>query len=227
MAFSVAIDGPAGAGKGTIAKYLSERFNLKHLDTGLLYREAARLVIADGGNTLDVVRLEEIAQKVDTHHINEENLRNEETASVASQIAVVPSLRRVLTQKMRDFASSVSSAYQGVVLDGRDVGSVILPQADVKIYVTADEQVRVLRRTKELGSVAMQEILEGIKARDARDGNRQTAPLQIADGAIVLDTTFLDTKEVCEKAAEIVECALSNCEAIDNMSKTSSCLSKK
>ena len=219
MAFSVAIDGPAGAGKGTIAKYLSERFNLKHLDTGLLYREAARLVIADGGNTLDVVRLEEIAKKVD--------LRNEEIASVASQIAVVPSLRRVLTQKMRDFASSVSSAYQGVVLDGRDVGSVILPEADVKIYVTADEQVRVIRRTKELGAVAMQEILEGIKARDARDGNRQTAPLQVADGAIVLDTTFLDIKEVCAKAAEIVENALSNCEPIDNMSKTSSCLSKK
>ena len=227
MAFSVAIDGPAGAGKGTIAKYLSERFNLKHLDTGLLYREAARLVVEEKANILDVVRLEAIAQKVDTHHIIEENLRNEEIASVASQIAVVPSLRRVLTQKMRDFASSVSSAYQGVVLDGRDVGSVILPQADVKIYVTADEQVRVLRRTKELGSVAMQEILEGIKARDARDGNRQTAPLQVADGAIVLDTTFLDIKEVCEKAAEIVENALSNCDAVDNMSKTSSCLSKK
>ncbi|MCX7351755.1 MAG: (d)CMP kinase [Proteobacteria bacterium] len=227
MAFSVAIDGPAGAGKGTIAKYLSERFNLKHLDTGLLYREAARLVVEEKANILDVVRLEAIAQKVDTHHIIEENLRNEEIASVASQIAVVPSLRRVLTQKMRDFASSVSSAYQGVVLDGRHVGSVILPQADVKIYVTADEQVRVLRRTKELGSVAMQEILEGIKARDARDGNRQTAPLQVADGAIVLDTTFLDIKEVCEKAAEIVEEGLSNCEAIENMSKTSSCLSKK
>lgn len=227
MSFSVAIDGPAGAGKGTIARYISEKFNLKHLDTGLLYREAARLVIEEGGNTLDVVRLEEIAQKVDMHHITEENLRNEEIASVASQIAVVPSLRRVLTQKMRAFSNDVTHAYQGVVLDGRDVGTVILPQADVKIYVTADEQVRVLRRTKELGSVAMQEILEGIKARDARDGNRQTAPLQIADGAIVLDTTFLDIKEVCEKAAEIVEEALSNCEAIDNMSKTSSCLSKK
>jgi cytidylate kinase len=227
MSFSVAIDGPAGAGKGTIARYISEKFNLKHLDTGLLYREAARLVIEDGGTTLDVVRLEEIAQKVDTHHITEENLRTEEVASVASQIAVVPSLRRVLTQKMRDFSNDITPDYQGVVLDGRDVGTVILPQADVKIYVTADEQVRVLRRTKELESVAMQEILEGIKARDARDGNRQTAPLQVADGAIVLDTTFLDIKEVCEKAAEIVENALSNCEAIDNMSKTSSCLSKK
>ena len=214
MAFSVAIDGPAGAGKGTIAKYLSERFNLKHLDTGLLYREAARFVVADGGNTLDVVYLEEIAQKVDAQHINEENLRNEEIASVASQIAVVPSLRRVLTQKMRDFANDVSLDCQGVVLDGRDVGSVILPHADVKIYVTADEQVRVLRRTKELGSVAMQEILEDIKVRDAR-------------GAIVLDTTFLDIKEVCEKAAEIVEEALSNCEGAYNLSKTSSCLSKK
>jgi CMP/dCMP kinase len=227
MSFSVAIDGPAGAGKGTIARYISEKFNLKHLDTGLLYREAARLVIEDGGTTLDVVRLEEIAQKVDTHHITEENLRTEEVASVASQIAVVPSLRRVLTQKMRDFSNDITPDYQGVVLDGRDVGTVILPHADVKIYVTADEQVRVLRRTKELGSVAMQEILEGIKARDARDGNRQAAPLQIAEGALVLDTTFLDIKEVCEKAAEIVENALSNCEAIDNMSKTSSCLSKK
>ncbi len=204
MSFSVAIDGPAGAGKGTIARYISEKFNLKHLDTGLLYREAARLVIEEGGNTLDVVRLEEIAQKVDTHHITEENLRTEEVASVASQIAVVPSLRRVLTQKMRDFSNDITLAYQGVVLDGRDVGTVILPQADVKIYVTADEQVRVLRRTKELESVAMQTVLEGIKARDARDGNRQTAPLQIADGAIILDTTFLSIEEACEKVAKIV-----------------------
>ena len=112
MSFSVAIDGPAGAGKGTIARYISEKFNLKHLDTGLLYREAARLVIEDGGTTLDVVRLEEIAQKVDTHHITEENLRTEEVASVASQIAVVPSLRRVLTQKMRDFSNDITPDYQ-------------------------------------------------------------------------------------------------------------------
>lgn len=204
MSFSVAIDGPAGAGKGTIAKFISEKFNLKHLDTGLLYREAARLVIQEGVDVLDVVRLEEIAQKVDTNSIIKENLRNEKIASVASQIAVVPSLRRVLTKKMRDFASNVELKYQGVVLDGRDVGTVILPQADVKLYVTADEQVRALRRAKELEKSILQKILEEIKCRDERDQNRQDAPMQVANGAVVLDTTFLSIDEACQKAAEVV-----------------------
>ena len=208
MTFSVAIDGPAGAGKGTIAKYISERFQLKHLDTGLLYREAARLVIENDVNVLDVVRLEEIAHKVDPYRIFGENLRDENIASVASQIAVVPSLRRVLTQKMRDFANDVPLNYQGVVLDGRDVGTVILPQADVKIFVTADAEVRALRRTKELELTVMQTVLEEIKTRDARDENRQTAPMQIAEDAITLDTSFLDIETACEKAAEIVENAM-------------------
>ena len=137
MSFSVAIDGPAGAGKGTIAKFLSEEFNLKHLDTGLLYREAARLVIQEGVDVLDVVHLEKIAEKVNINNIAEENLRNEKVASVASQVAVVPSLRRVLTQKMRDFATKIEKKYQGAVLDGRDVGTVVLPDADIKLFGTA------------------------------------------------------------------------------------------
>ncbi len=204
MSFSIAIDGPAGAGKGTIAKFVSEKFRLKHLDTGLLYREAARLVIQEGVDVLDVVRLEEIAHKVDTKCIIENNLRNEKIASIASQIAVVPSLRRVLTQKMRDFTNNIEPKYQGVVLDGRDVGTVILPQADVKLYITADEQVRALRRTKELEKSALQKILEDIRLRDERDQNRQEAPMQIAEETIILDTTFLSIDEACEKAAKIV-----------------------
>lgn len=212
MVFSVAIDGPAGAGKGTIAKYIAEKFKLKHLDTGLLYREAARLVIQNNVNTLDVVRLEEIANEVDEYHIIEENLRSEEIASVASQIAVVPSLRRVLTKKIRDFAQKCESEYQGVVLDGRDVGTVILPQANVKIFITADSEVRSFRRTKELqvkqDASILQGILEKIKVRDSRDSNRDTAPLQIADDAVVLDTTFLDIEMMCKKVTSIVEDAL-------------------
>ncbi len=208
MIFSVAIDGPAGAGKGTIAAFISERFQLKHLDTGLLYREAARLVIENGVNVLDVVRLEEVAHKVDPHHISQELLRNENIASVASQIAVVPSLRRVLTQMMRDFANDISPDYQGVVFDGRDVGTVILPNADVKIFLLADPEVRAQRRAKELNFTFTQTVLEEIKTRDARDGNRQTAPMQIAEDAVILDTTFLDIKSVCEKAAEIVKSAM-------------------
>ncbi len=208
MMFSVAIDGPAGAGKGTIAKYISERFQLKHLDTGLLYREAARLVIENGVNVLDVVRLQEIAHKVDPHHIVCEHLRNEEVASIASQIAVVPSLRRVLTQMMRDFANDITPDYQGVVLDGRDVGTIILPNADVKIFLMADPEVRAQRRAKELDSSLAQTVLEEIKTRDARDGNRKTAPMQIAEDAITLDTSFLDIETACEKAAEVVESAM-------------------
>lgn len=207
MIFSVAIDGPAGAGKGTVAAFISERFHFKHLDTGLLYREAARLVIENGINILDVVCLEEVAHKVDPYHISQEPLRNENVASVASQIAVVPSLRRVLTQKMRDFANGITLNYHGVVLDGRDVGTIILPNADVKIFLMADEEVRAQRRAKELNSVLMQTVLEEIKTRDARDGNRQTAPMQVAEDAVILDTTFLDIESVCERAAEIVESA--------------------
>lgn len=207
MTFSVAIDGPAGAGKGTIATFISEKFHLKHLDTGLLYREAARLVIENSVNILDVVRLEEVAYKVDPYRIFAENLRNENIASVASQIAVVPSLRRVLTQKIRDFANDLMPNYQGVVLDGRDVGTVILPNADVKIFVIADPEVRALRRAKELNS-HRQGVLEDIKARDIRDGNRQAAPMQIAEDAITLDTTFLNIGSACEKAVEIVESAM-------------------
>lgn len=205
MPFSIAIDGPAGAGKGTIAKFLSQEFCLKHLDTGLLYREAARLVIQEKADVLDVVRLEEIAAEVDIYNFMEEKLRSEEIASVASQVAVVPSLRRVLTKKMRDFAENVKGQYQGVVLDGRDVGTVILPDANIKIYVTADEQVRALRRTKELNSEVLQNILKDIKRRDERDENREVAPMQVAQDAIILDTTFLTIEEACKKAATIVK----------------------
>ncbi len=204
MSFSVAIDGPAGAGKGTIAKFLSEEFNLKHLDTGLLYREAARHVIQEGVDVLDVVHLEKIAEKVNINNIAEENLRNEKVASVASQVAVVPSLRRVLTQKMRDFATKIEKKYQGAVLDGRDVGTVVLPDADIKLYITADEQVRALRRTKELDEETLEKVLEEIKQRDRRDQHREVAPMNAADDAIILDTTFLSIDEACEKAAKIV-----------------------
>lgn len=223
MAFSVAIDGPAGAGKGTISKFISGKFHLKHLDTGLLYREAARLVIQEGVDVLDVVRLEEVAHKVDTRRMIENNLRSESIAAVASQIAVVPSLRRVLTQKMRDFSNNLEPIYQGIVLDGRDVATVILPQADVKLYVTADEQVRALRRTKELDESSLQKVLEEIKLRDNRDKNRQAAPMQIVDDAIVLDTTFLSVEEVCQKAYKIVENTILNWQ----QASAKSCISSK
>lgn len=213
MSFSIAIDGPAGAGKGTIAKFLSQKFCLKYLDTGLLYREAARLVLQEGVNVLDVVRLEEVAHKVNINNLIEANLRNEKIASIASQVAVVPSLRRVLTQKMRDFSNNAGK-YQGVILDGRDVGTVVLPAADVKIYVTADEEVRALRRTKELKAEELEKILEEIKSRDTRDKNREDAPMQIANDAIVLDTTFLSIDEACQKAAEIVKHAMESQQAM-------------
>lgn len=211
MVFTVAIDGPAGAGKGTVAKHIGEQFSFDLLDTGLLYREAARLVIEENIDVLDILSLEAIAKKVNPSEIEPSYLRNENIASIASKIAVVPSLRGILTQKMQDFACNIGELYQGVVLDGRDVGTVILPDANVKIYLTADEQVRAYRRTKELGSAAketLQHILEEIKTRDARDSTRQTAPLQIADDAIVIDTTFLSVDDACVRVASLVEKAL-------------------
>ena len=227
MVFSVAIDGPAGAGKGTIAKYISQKFSFAHLDTGLLYREVGRLVIEESIDTLDVVRLETVAQTIDPGHLDEKVLRNEHIAAIASQVAIIPSVRRGLTQKMRDFTDNVTSDFQGVILDGRDVGTVILPGADVKIFVTADEKVRAHRRTKEMSISAdvieLKNILEDIKTRDARDQNRQADPLQMAVEAILLDTTFYDIETVCRKAEEIVEHALLVYHGNDYMLKTSVC----
>lgn len=204
----IAVDGPAGAGKGTVASFLSTEFNLKHLDTGLLYRELARVALLNKISLENTLELEEIALNIDTNCLNANLLRTEEISSAASKVAVLPKIRQILTLKMQQFVNNVQSPYKGAILDGRDVGTAILPNADLKFFITADAEIRAQRRTNELqnkqNQAKLNVVLKGINERDQRDQNRKTTPLQAASDAITIDTTFLNIEQVCSKVTAIV-----------------------
>jgi len=197
MIFTVAIDGPAAAGKGTISKAVAARFGFRHLDTGLLYRAVGAKVL--GG--ADPV---EAARHLDPGDLDGDTLRTQAIADAASRVAVVADVRAALTQFQRDFARSEG----GAVLDGRDICSVICPAAEVKLFVTASPEVRAERRYLELAAkgadVTPEGVLDDVRARDARDMNRAEAPLVAAPGASVIDTSTLDIAAAVEAASAIV-----------------------
>ncbi len=182
MSFTVAIDGPAAAGKGTISKQVAAHFGFAHLDTGLLYR-------ATGRKTLDGTDAVEAALTLKAEDLEAEDLRGPEVAQAASRVAAVPEVRAALLDFQRAFAMRAG----GAVLDGRDIGTVICPNAQVKMYVTASDDIRATRRHKELTEkghqITYEEVLEDLRQRDARDSARTTAPLKPADDAVVLDTS--------------------------------------
>ena len=200
----VAIDGPAASGKGTLAKRLAAAFGLPHLDTGLLYRATARAVL-DAGDALDdadaAVRA---ARSLDPIALDETRLRGKEMGEAASVVAAVPGVRAALLAAQRGFAARRG----GAVLDGRDIGTVICPKADVKIFVTATPETRAERRWRELATrgddISYDTVLADIRRRDARDSGRASAPLLPAADAIVLDTTDLDVEAAFAEALEIV-----------------------
>lgn len=200
----IAIDGPAAAGKGTLAERLAAHFALPYLDTGLLYRAIGR-IMADRGYDLDNADLATaIAEALDADDLNDTRLRGRESGELASRVAVHPGVRAALVAFQRSFAARG----QGAVLDGRDIGTVILPDAPVKIFVTASPEVRARRRTDELlakgRAVQYETILDEIRTRDARDAGRVTAPLRAADDAVVLDTSSLDRDQAFNAAIAIV-----------------------
>ncbi|MBW8308514.1 MAG: (d)CMP kinase [Candidatus Paracaedibacteraceae bacterium] len=207
----IAIDGPSGAGKGTVAHYLANKFNLKILDTGLLYRVVAKLALQQKLEPDHHEKLVEITKNVTVDDVTQDGLRSEEVAAMASKIAVIPEIRAILNQIQRDFAVSNPGDHQGVILDGRDIGTVIYPDADCKIYLTADQEIRALRRMKQEDNVCQLEIQRMMAERDKRDSSRPTAPLNAAKDAYIIDTTHLPIDEVCEKAAYYVQnsCLLS------------------
>lgn len=208
----IAIDGPAAAGKGTLAQKLSQHFNYAFLDTGRLYRAVGYAVLQAGKSPADAEAAAEEAKKLEPESINQllknPALRNEETGSAASQVAVIPEVRSALLDLQRRFAHHPffenGTAAEGAVLDGRDIGTVVCPEAEIKLFVTASAEVRAERRYKELqdkGNQAIYDvILKDLKERDERDSKRAVAPLVPAEDALVLDTSEMNADEAFEAA---------------------------
>lgn len=201
----IAIDGPAASGKGTIGKRLAAHYGLRHLDTGLLYRAVAKSVI-DGGQTPDNVDAAVAAAKaLDPSRFDEAALKGPAVGEAASFVSAIPQVRAALVKLQRDFVATPP----GAVLDGRDIGTVICPDADAKIFVTAAPEVRASRRAKEYRAAGKDideaTVLADIRKRDARDSNRSASPLRQADDAHLLDTTNLDVDAAVAAAIAIVE----------------------
>lgn len=195
--FTVAIDGPAAAGKGTISNGVAAHFGFAHLDTGLLYR-------AVGAKTLAGVGAVEAALTLQASDLTADNLRTPDVAQAASKVAVIPEVRAALVDFQRAFARRSG----GTVLDGRDIGTVICPQAEVKMFVTASPEVRAERRYLELSdkslNVTREEVLADVLARDERDMNRKEAPLKPAEDAVLLDTSEMSIEEALAAAITVV-----------------------
>ncbi|ADE84881.1 (d)CMP kinase [Rhodobacter capsulatus] len=189
MIFTVAIDGPAAAGKGTISRAVAERFGFAHLDTGALYRAVG----VKGGDPVAAAR------GLTPADLARDDLRTLEAGQAASKVAVIPEVRQALLDFQRDFARRAG----GAVLDGRDIGTVICPEAEVKLFVTASPEVRAHRRWLEVGGDAAQ-VLAEVKERDARDMTRADAPLKPAADAVVIDTSRLSIEEAIAAACAVV-----------------------
>ncbi len=201
----VAIDGPAASGKGTIARRLAAHYGLPHLDTGLLYRATARVLIDEGTRLDDVESAVAAARGLALTDFDEEKLRGREMGEAASVVGAMPDVRAALIDMQRRFTQHPA----GAVLDGRDIGTVIAPAADVKIFVTASPETRAQRRALELRGrgepVVYADILADIRKRDERDAGRAAAPLKPAADAEILDTTDLDIEAAFAAALAIVE----------------------
>lgn len=200
MPFCVAIDGPAAAGKGTLARALSDHFGLGYLDTGLLYR-------ATGAKTFEGLTPLEAAESLTAADLARDDLRSGDAGQAASRVAALPEVRAALI----DFQRAYARRSGGAVLDGRDIGTVICPEAEVKLYVTATDEVRADRRFAELAGkgeqVTRDEVLADLRERDARDSARATAPLKPADDALVLDTSTMSIDEAVAAAIAHVTAA--------------------
>jgi cytidylate kinase len=201
----IAIDGPAAAGKGTLAERLAAHYGLPYLDTGLLYRLVGKLMADRRLDPGDAAAATAVAQALDPAALGDPQLRGHEAGELASRVAVHPGVRAALLAFQRDFAARPG----GAVLDGRDIGTAVCPHADIKIYVTASPEVRARRRTAELRAkgrtIEYSRILDEIRSRDARDSGRAAAPLQRASDAYLLDTTDKDIEAAFRAAVDFVD----------------------
>lgn len=196
----IAVDGPAAAGKGTIARALARHFKFHFLDTGTLYRRVGLAMLRDNFDLRDAKAAAAIAKNLKAEIFRDDEMRSEAAAAAASIVAVIPEVRVALLDFQRDFAASEP----GAVLDGRDIGTVVCPEAQVKLYITASPEVRARRRHAELQStgadLSFDSVLEDIKRRDERDRARAAAPLVAAADAIVIDTSEMPVEEAVAAA---------------------------
>lgn len=202
MTVTIAIDGPAAAGKGTLARRLAVALDLPYLDTGLLYRAVARRVLDAGADPSDPASAESAARGLQAADLARDDLRGPIPDAAASKVAGHPTVRAALMDFQRGFAA------EGAILDGRDIGTVILPNARVKLFVVADVDARAERRWREMqdrgAHVPLEQVAADLARRDAQDAERLAAPLRQAGDAIVLDTTHLDADAAFARALEIV-----------------------
>lgn len=214
-ALVIAVDGPAAAGKGTLARRLAAHYGLAYLDTGLIYRAVGAATLAAGGDPADPAAAEAAARALRPADLERDGLRGEAAGAAASKVAAIEGVRAALLDFQRRFAA----APPGAVLDGRDIGTVVCPGADAKLFVTASVEVRARRRLKELrekGEDAIYPtVLRDLAARDERDSGRDIAPLKPAEDAFRLDTDDLDADEAFERAVEAIDRKVGSARAAD------------
>jgi cytidylate kinase len=204
----IAVDGPSASGKGTVAKRLAAHYRLPHLDTGLLYRAVGMGLLHTGADRDDAAAAEAVARALDPASFDEHALRSAEAGAAAAMVAAMPGVRRALLDLQRNFAAQEP----GAVLDGRDIGTVICPRADAKLWVVASPEERARRRWRELKGrgeeIPLAEVLAQLQERDRRDATRKDAPAVKADDAHLLDTTTLSIDASFAEARRIVDAAL-------------------
>ena len=208
----IAVDGPAASGKGTLARRLADHYGLAHLESGRLYRAAALQVLLAGGDPADPKDAEAGAKRVRFDQLADPRLKEERISNAASLVAAIPAVRATLLAFQRDFTRKPPNGAKGAVLDGRDIGTVVCPEAPAKLFITASPEARAMRRFKELqasGTPAIYErVLQDMRLRDARDRERRVAPLVRADDAFELDTTALDADAAFDAAVRFVDMRL-------------------
>jgi cytidylate kinase len=204
----IAIDGPAAAGKGTLARRLADHYRLAYLDSGSLYRGVALTLLRQGGSAAEAAAVA-AAKALRPELLGDPELRAEATGALASKVAAIPAVRAALLDWQRDFAAHPPAERRGAVLDGRDIGTVVLPGAKVKFFITASDEARAMRRFKELqakgGGAIYATVLEDMRERDARDTARATAPMKPAEDAEIIDTSALDADQVFQRARDRID----------------------
>ena len=205
----IAVDGPVAAGKGTLAKKIASHYGYAYLDTGTLYRAVGLRVLRAGGDPTDMATAASAAEALQAQDLIDPRLRDQTVSEAASKVGMIPAVREALLDFQRNFAHRPPKSAPGAVLDGRDIGTVVCPDATVKIFVTARPEVRVKRRFQEVqsrgGAETLTEVKAEVEARDARDADRNLAPLKPADDAHLLDTSDLAIDGAFAAALAIIE----------------------